>query len=108
MSRQSAIHTLCIICLLVGAADGTEKADELVSNPNFQPSPTSELPQDWTVWRPAWEQAACSIKCAKKGLLIQGQDPYAVGGVTQEIKDIKGGQAYAFEALCQFENIHRF
>ncbi|MBN2271470.1 MAG: carbon-nitrogen hydrolase family protein [Sedimentisphaerales bacterium] len=104
MSKRIVIYALCVVCLLVNAADGTEKADELVSNPNFQPSPTSELPQDWTVWKPIWEPAACSIKSTKKGLLIQGKDPYAVGGVTQEIKNIKGGQAYAIEALCEFEN----
>lgn len=105
MSKRLVIHALCVICLLVNAADGTEKADELVSNPNFQPSATSELPQDWIIWKPIWEPAACSIKCTKKGLLIQGKDPYAVGGVTQEIEDIKPGQAYAIEALCEFQNI---
>lgn len=105
MIKRIVIHALCVICLLANAADGTEKADELVSNPNFQPSATSELPQDWTVWKPAWEQAACSIKCTKKGLLVQGKDPYAVGGVVQEIKNIKPGQAYAIGTLCEFQNI---
>jgi len=105
MGMQLVICISYVICFGATAVSQTGKADELVSNPNFQPSATSELPQGWTAWKPVWEPAACSIKCTKEGLLIQGKDPYAVGGVTQEIKNIKPGQAYAIEAACEFRNI---
>jgi len=105
MGRQLVICISYVICFGATAVSQTGKADELVSNPTFRPSAASELPQDWAVWKPIWEPAACSIECAKKGLLLEGKDPYAVGGVTQEIKSIKPGQAYAIEAACEFHNI---
>ncbi|MBL7153447.1 MAG: carbon-nitrogen hydrolase family protein [Phycisphaerae bacterium] len=105
MSRQSVICMLCVICLLGTAVAEAEKAEQLVSNPTFRPAGTNRLPKGWSPWTPAWQKAACSMKSVEEGLLIQGDDPYAVGGLTQGIKDIKPGQAYAIEALCHFRNI---
>jgi predicted amidohydrolase len=34
-----------------------------------------------------------------------GNEPFAVGGVWQELKGVRGTQAYAIEALCKAENL---
>jgi len=100
---------LTFFCLLFfagsAAAAITEDAQALLSNPHFRPAPDSKLPASWSVWKPAWQNAACTIECFRKGLLIHAKDPYAVGGLTQDIENIKPGQAYAIEALCEFQNI---
>lgn len=105
MSRRLTILVLFVICLIAGAVAEVEKTDELVSNPTFRPSGQSQSPAGWSVSTPAWTKAACTIKTVGEGILIEGEDPYAVGGVTQDIKNIKPGQAYAIEALCKFQNI---
>ena len=79
---------------------------ELVSNPTFARSGDKGLPAHWSVWRPVWEKAACTEKTVPGGLLIEAaSNPYAVGGVVQEIKNIAGGKSYAVEATCQLQNI---
>lgn len=105
MSRRLTIHILCVICLLGSTVAKAKKANELVSNPNFQSSTTAGSPAGWSVWFPAWAKAACSIKSVAEGLLVEGNDPYAVGGLTQDIKNIKPGQAYTIEAICQFRDV---
>jgi len=81
-------------------------AEELVSNPAFEAEQTTTVPMGWSVWRPEWEDAACRIRAnGGGGLIIDGIDPYAVGGVTQDIKGIKGGQAYAVKSVCLFRDI---
>jgi len=105
MSRHIVIHVVCVICLLGSAAAKGRKSNELVSNPDFQSSTTAGLPARWSIWSPAWAKAACSIKTVGQGLLIKGNDPYAVGGLAQDIKNIKPGQAYAIEAICKFRDV---
>jgi len=105
INRRLTIHVLCIACLIAGGVAEAEKANELISNPTFRPSGQSESPAGWSVWSPAWAKPACSIRSVKDGLLIDGDDPYAVGGVTQDIKNIKPGRAYAIEALCEFQDV---
>jgi len=81
-------------------------ADELVVNSTFAETDGGELPQGWDVWEPAWTQARCDVRCVDGGLLVQGaNDPYAVGGVVQEISDIESGLAYAVDAVCQMRDI---
>jgi len=81
-------------------------ADELVSNPTFESSVEKDVPNGWAVWKPVWDNAVCRIRSVPDGLLIDGPgDPYSVGGVFQQIKNIKGGQAYAVEAACRLSNI---
>ncbi len=96
---------VCLVGLLLasGQASGV---DELVSNPRFEASQAGRLPEGWSVWKPAWEKAACRIKTdGGGGLLIDGEDPYAVGGVTQDIKGIESGKAYAVKAECRLHEI---
>lgn len=91
--------------LIIGfglCADG----QELVSNPTFEAGQAAKVPTGWSVWEPEWENAACRIRTsAGNGLVIDSTDPYAVGGVTQDIKGIKGGQAYAIKSVCQLRDI---
>jgi len=86
------------------AEEGIE-AKELVSNPTFKAAENEKLPAGWSVWKPVWDKAACRFKSVGEGLLVEAKDPYAVGGIVQEIKDIKPGQAYAVKAVCRLRNI---
>lgn len=93
---------LCFVSIFIFASFGySTNAQELVSNPTFKAKQTSNVPMGWSVWKPEWENAACRMHArAGGGLVVDGNDPYAVGGVVQDIKDIKGGQAYAFKSVC--------
>ncbi|MBN2138574.1 MAG: carbon-nitrogen hydrolase family protein [Sedimentisphaerales bacterium] len=94
-----------IVLSTVFPATACAGSGSLISNGDFRPEPGADTPRQWSVWTPAWENAACTVRCADEGLIIQGKDPYAVGGVTQDIKGIRPGQAYAVEAACEFRNI---
>jgi len=99
MGKHTASCVALIICLgsFVFRADG----QELVSNPTFEAGQTAKVPAGWSVWRPEWEKAACRVRAsAGGGFVVDGADPYAVGGVVQDIKGIKGGQAYAVKSVC--------
>jgi predicted amidohydrolase len=46
------------------------------------------------------------MKTVTEGLLFEAPgNPYAVGGINQEIKNIEGGRAYAIEAICRLRDI---
>jgi predicted amidohydrolase len=109
---MAAFGRRCIlVASLVGllcswAAGKEEGSKELVANPKFAVSDKESLPADWSVWRPVWEKAACSVRCVGGGLLVEAQGrPFAVGGVTQTVKEIKNGQAYTIEAICELRKI---
>ncbi len=95
---------VCLSAVMFIAAEGIE-AKELVANPRFEVAETAKLPAGWSVWKPVWEKAACRVRNVGEGLLVEAEDPYAVGGIVQEIKDIKPGQAYAIKAICRLRNI---
>ena len=108
MDKRLYISLLVVVCLGSAVVQGGDKAKarELVSNPTFAASKESKLPKGWTVWRPVWEQAACRVRSAGDGLLIDGpNDPYSVGGVSQEIEGIRAGQAYAIKAVCELHGV---
>jgi len=99
---------LFVACLAgsVSSVGGEVEAQESVVNPTFILSEGKELPTGWSIWAPVWEKAGCRVRSIKEGLLIEGAtDPYAVGGVVQQIKGIVGGSAYAVNATCQLHNI---
>ena len=88
-----------VVCL--GGLAFCADAQELVSNPTFEAGQTAKLPTEWSMWGPEWEKAACRVRAsAGSGFVVDGADPYAVGGVVQDIKGIKGGQAYAVKSVC--------
>jgi len=107
MYKRFIFRVLVVVCFggVVFSADEGIETKELVSNPRFEVAETAKLPTGWSVWRPVWEKAACRVRSIGEGLLVEAEDPYAVGGVVQEIKDIKPGQAYAVRAVCRLRNV---
>jgi len=107
MYKRIIFRVLVVVCfsgVVFSAEEGIE-AKELVSNPTFQAAKNEKLPAGWSVWRPVWDKAACRVKSVGEGLLVEAEDPYAVGGIIQEIKDIKPRQAYTVKAVCRLRNI---
>jgi len=107
MYKRFIFRVLVVVCFggVVFSADESIEAKELVANPRFEVGQTAKLPTGWSVWRPVWDEAACRVRSIGEGLLVEAEDPYAVGGVVQEIKDIKPGQAYAVRAVCRLRNV---
>ena len=92
---------ISLVNLVFGAG-----AQELVSNPTFESGQTAKVPAGWSVWGPEWDKAACRVRAsAGGGFVVDGADPYAVGGVVQDINRIKGGQAYAVKSVCLLRDI---
>ncbi|HUU16861.1 MAG TPA: carbon-nitrogen hydrolase family protein [Sedimentisphaerales bacterium] len=106
MWKRFVFRVLVVVCFS-GVVLGVENFEpkELVSNPMFKAAETEKLPVGWSVWKPVWDKAACRFKSVGEGLLVEAEDPYAVGGIIQEIKDIKPGQAYAVKAVCQLRDV---
>ncbi len=99
MGKRILFSTVLAICLAALALRAG--AQELVSNPTFEAEQTAKVPTGWSVWKPAWEKAACRVRAsAGGGFVVDGADPYAVGGLVQDINQIKGGQAYAVKSVC--------
>lgn len=105
---RNRMSWLCLGVVLAGAwpLPGEAQAQELVTNPQFQSKSGQLLPDGWSVWKPQWEQATCSVRGADGGLSVEsGGDPFAVGGVTQEIRGVRAGKAYRMEAVCELRGI---
>jgi len=97
---------VCLVGLLLANVAFGIGESELVSHPRFEAVGTGHVPQGWSVWGPDWEKAACRVRVdGGGGLLADGSDPFAVGGVTQDIKGIEGGKAYAVKAECRLQDI---
>ncbi|MBN2592451.1 MAG: carbon-nitrogen hydrolase family protein [Sedimentisphaerales bacterium] len=93
-------HIIFGAALIIGFGICAE-AQELVSNHTFEAGQTATVPTGWSVWGPEWAEAACRIRASSGGgFVVDGNDPFAVGGVVQDIKGIKGGQAYAIKSVC--------
>ena len=108
MGQRNRIRSLwlCAILVVAPSSIGQTQPRELVANSRFATRSEQTLPEGWSVWRPQWEQAACSVRGADGGLLVEsGTDPYAVGGVTQETRGIQAGKAYRIEAICELRGI---
>lgn len=84
----------------------SQDREEFVLNPDFIPTDEGNLPAHWSLWTPTWREASCVARTVQGGLLIEAPGkPYAVGGVWQELRDIRGGEAYAVEALCEVRDL---
>jgi predicted amidohydrolase len=102
MGKRFLLRAVIVACLASLAFGG--RPNELVSNPKFEAG--GAMPERWSVWGPVWKKAACRVRAEDGGgLLIDGADPYAVGGVTQDVKGIEGGKAYAVKAECQLRDV---
>jgi predicted amidohydrolase len=108
MWKQFVCRVLFIVCFggfIFCNAQGIQ-AKELVTNPTFESTREEKLPGGWSVWRPVLDKTACRFESIGEGLLVKAAgDPYAVGGVLQEVRGIKSGQAYAVKAVCRLRNI---
>ena len=97
--------------LLVGALAFAAAAEppaegELVQNPDFRQAGSGNLPAQWTAWTPLVREAACAVRATPKGLRVDAPGkPYAVGGVTQDLRGVEGGRAYAVEAACDVRKL---
>ena len=92
--------------VLVVAAAGAQDATELVRNPGFAKAGEGGLPADWATWAPVWKPAACRLQRDSGGLRVDAREgAHAVGGVTQDLRGIAPGQAYAIEATCELRDI---
>lgn len=95
---------LCLAVALCASA-GAEPAN-LLKNPTFAAAQGQSSPAEWSVWRPTWASAACAIRSTPDGLLVEGPDfPHAVGGVSQVVAGITGGQAYAVRVSARVRAI---
>lgn len=95
---------LCLVAL-VWATAGAEPCN-LLKNPTFAAAPGQSSPADWTPWRAAWEAAACELTPTSEGLVVDAANrPYAVGGVSQVVAGIVGGQAYAVRLNARLRQI---
>jgi predicted amidohydrolase len=100
MIKHILLCAILVICLAFCA-----DSQELVLNPTFEAGQTATVPTDWSVWGPEWERAACRVRAsAGGGFVVDSTDPYAVGGVVQDIKGIEGGQAYTVKSVCLFRD----
>ncbi len=106
MTIAAARIFLIAVVLSTQAVSGADTARQLISNPTFVQNENKDFPAHWSIWNAVLEQAICKARAVDEGLLIESaSSPFAVGGVTQKIENIKPGQAYAIEATCKFDNI---
>jgi predicted amidohydrolase len=108
MYNRFVIKVLIVVCVGGIISRGTQviEAKELVTNPAFKSTGEDKLPGGWSVWKPVLDKTACKFESISEGLLIKAeQDPYAVGGVLQEIRGIEPGRAYAIKAVCRLRDI---
>lgn len=99
------------LCVLIGtwasiAAAASPDGGNLVKNADFSAPGREGLPEHWPAWTPVWEHAACRIRAAEGGLSVDAPDqPYAVGGVWQDVAAVEAGRAYAVRVVCRVEKI---
>ncbi|MGA2031371.1 MAG: carbon-nitrogen hydrolase family protein [Thermoguttaceae bacterium] len=99
---------LIVLCgpLLFPAAQAARAEANMVRNPDFSAPGEKGLPAHWTAWLPLLDTAACKIQSTARGLRIGGgEEPFAVGGVRQDLAGIHGGGAYAVDAVCDTEKL---
>lgn len=108
MWKRFVFRVFVVVCfggIIFRSVQGVE-AKELVANPTFKSSGEEQLPNGWSLWKPVLEKTSCRFESTGEGLLVKAaSDPYAVGGIVQEIRNIKSGQAYAIKAVCRLRNI---
>ena len=92
----------------LAAAEATSPgAAELVLNADFAKGGEGGLPAaDWTPLALTWQKADCTVQRTGAGLRVEAPGrPFAVGGVSQELRGVQGGHAYAVEAMCELRQV---
>jgi len=99
--------SLAIMALVtVAFASAAEVPPNLLANGNFEAAGDGGLPAGWSVSRPLWDHAACTIQRAAGGLRVgSSQEPFSVGGITQPVSGIRGGQAYRIQVQAELAGI---
>jgi predicted amidohydrolase len=92
---------------VVGTAQAADAPQDLVVAGDFTAlGKAADLPAPWKTWAPLWSHAAVTVKPTAEGLLMESpQEPYGVGGVTQTLAGVKGGQAYLVQAEARTRGI---
>jgi predicted amidohydrolase len=81
-----------------GAAQAADMPKNLVLNPDFASAGEGGLPAHWAPWTPVWTRASVTVSRTPGGLAVEAPtEPYAVGGIEQQLAGIRGGQAYAIQ-----------
>jgi predicted amidohydrolase len=102
--KTRLFFVLLLLNTVASIAAGDDK--ELVRNPQFTTAGGDGLPQAWSLWTPAWQQAACRVRAAEGGAVMDAPErPYAVGGLTQELRGVEPGKSYAVRAVARAENL---
>jgi predicted amidohydrolase len=110
MELPMLVAAVCGAALLLaascGAAGTAETPGNLVANPNFTPAPGGGPPTGWSIFAPAWKNAAVSGRATHQGYVCEAPgEPLAVGGIEQTIARLKAGQAYAVEVSAEVRGI---
>jgi predicted amidohydrolase len=85
---------------------GAGRVAELVRNGDFSQEGDGGMPAAWAAWGPDFAPAACAVRQAPSGLLVDAPgNPFAVGGARQNVSGIQGGKAYAIEAACRLRDV---
>ena|SRR5437879_3553387 len=93
-----------ILVLTMGQFARSE--DNLIRNPDFTVPGHNGLPMGWSRWGPLLDSTACQMRSVPGGLLMDGgKEPFAVGGVWQELQGVRGEQTYTIDALCKAKNL---
>lgn len=97
---------ICAVVMTLLPLTARAGTENLVVNPSFETTAEKTVPEGWSVWQPEWTRASCRVRGTDGGLLIEsGGDPYAVGGILQEVKGIQPGRAYRVSAACELRGI---
>lgn len=96
------VPLLAVLALATAGATETE----LLTNPRFRQPDAQGLPAGWQLWQPGHEPAMATIHATPQGLLCTAPGkPFAVGGATQDVAGIQGGQAYAFRVRTTMTDV---
>ena len=106
MASLYALVVLGAMAAALAAAEAPTPVADLVQNADFGRAGEGGLPAQWKALVPAWAKASCTVQRTDGGLRIEAPNmPYAVGGLAQELKGVRGGQAYVVEAACELRQM---
>ena len=103
--KTTAIFITSLLLMSIAAPAQQPAPPELLANTTFRPAEDA-TPAGWTILLPEWNGAACRFRTTPEGLLVDApRDPFAVGAVSQTVKNIQPGRAYAVDVTARIENI---
>ena len=95
-----------VLAAACGSAHAADAPKELVLNPDFSAGGEGGMPAHWAAWTPVWKNASVAARRTPDGLVVEApKEPYAIGGVEQQLAGIRGGQAYAIAVDAELRTI---